>query len=357
VSEPTSARRRAFAQLILARVREFFREPEVLFWVYGFPLILATVLGIAFSKSEPIPPKVDVVDKAGDKRAEKIVEILKDAKMKVTLDSEDESRKRFKNDKTALIVFVEKNDLQYGFDPAKDKSLLARYWVDSVLVRSGESSGVSPRVSVPIQEIILTEPGTHYIDFLLPGLIGMNIMGGGLFGVGFVLVDMRVRKLFKRLLATPMHRGDFLLSLLTARMFFLLPEMLTLILVGSLAFGVPVNGSILTLLLVIVLGASAFAGVGLLLACRTEKTESISGLINLVMLPMYLLSGIFFSSDHFPDWMQPLIKALPLTQLNDALREVMLHGSGLVDIWFSLAILAAWALVTFGLALRWFRWK
>jgi ABC-2 type transport system permease protein len=358
VTQPTNARRHAFAQLILARVREFYREPEVLFWVYGFPLILATVLGLAFSKSEPTPPTVDVVDKAGDKRAEAIVEVLKNAKMTVALNSEEVSRKRFKNDKIAMIVMVEnKKELDYLFDPAKDKSQLARYWVDSVLVRSGEPWSVSDRVPAPINEVILTEPGTRYIDFLLPGLIGMNIMGGGLFGVGFVLVDMRVRKLFKRLLATPMHRGDFLFALLTARMFFLLPEMLSLILVGWLAFSVPVQGSMFTLLVVILLGAFAFSGVGLLLGCRTEKTESIQGLINLVMLPMYLLSGIFFSSDRFPDALQPFIKALPLTQLNDALREVMLDGAGLLDIAGSLGILAAWAVITFTLALRWFRWK
>ena len=351
MTPPANARRHAFAQLILARVREFYREPEVLFWVYGFPLILATVLGLAFSKSEPTPPTVDVVDKARDKRAEAIMEVLKNAKMTVALNSEDISRQRFKNDKIAMIVMVEnKKELDYLFDPAKDKSQLARYWVDSVLVRSGEPWGVSPRVNASINEVILTEPGTRYIDFLLPGLIGMNIMGGGLFGVGFVLVDMRVRKLFKRLLATPMHRGDFLFALLSARMFFLLPEMLSLILVGWFAFSVPVQGSMLTLLLVILLGAFAFSGIGLLLGCRTEKTESIQGLINLVMLPMYLLSGIFFSSDRFPEALQPLIKALPLTQLIDALRAVMLDGAGLLDIAGSLGILAAWAVVTFALA-------
>jgi ABC-2 type transport system permease protein len=201
-----------------------------------------------------------------------------------------------------------------------------------------------------------TEPGNRYIDFLMPGLMGMNLMGGGLWGVGFVLVDMRVRKLMKRLLATPMHRGDFLLSVLSARMVFVLPEMLLLVLVGRLGFGVPLEGNPLTLVLAIVAGAMAFAGIGLLVACRADKTETVSGLMNLVMLPMWLLSGTFFSSRRFPDVVQPLIQALPLTQLNDALREIMLEGASLAQVGWRLTILVAWAAVCFTLALKWFRW-
>ncbi len=202
-----------------------------------------------------------------------------------------------------------------------------------------------------------SEPGGRYVHFLIPGLIGTNIMGGGLFGVGFVLVDMRVRKLFKRLMATPMRHSDFLLSLLISRLLFLLPEMASLLLVGYFAFGVPIRGSIFTLAVVIFVGAAAFAGIGLLLGSRTEKTETASGLINLAMLPQYILSGVFFSSSHFPDAAQPFIKALPLTQLIDALREVMLQEASLWDVKWHIAILAAYAVVPFLLALRWFKWR
>jgi ABC-type multidrug transport system permease subunit len=187
--------------------------------------------------------------------------------------------------------------------------------------------------------------------------MGMNIMGGGLWGVGFVVVDLRIRKLLKRLLATPMNRGDFLLSILTARLCFLLPDMGILLLSGWLFFDVPIRGDPLTLLLVIVVGATAFSGIGLLIACRTEKMETVSGLMNLVMLPMWLMSGTFFRSSYFPEGMQPFVEALPLTQLNHALREVMLEGSGVLDISGRLAILLGYAVVTFYLALKWFRWR
>jgi ABC-2 type transport system permease protein len=158
-------------------------------------------------------------------------------------------------------------------------------------------------------------------------------------------------------MATPMHRGDFVFCRLSARMLFLLPEMLALLLVGWLAFSVPVRGSLFTLILVILIGAMAFSGIGLLIGCRTEKTETISGLISLIMLIMYLVSGVFFPSDRFPDALQPFIQALPLTQLNEALRMVMLEGAGLAAIALPLGVLAGWGVVTFALALRWFRWK
>src|SRR5262249_30671821 len=144
---------------------------------------------------------------------------------------------------------------------------------------------------------------------------------------------------------------------LVSRMVFLLPEMLVLLGVGTILFRVPINGNPLTLALIILVGVLAFDGIGLLIASRTEKTETISGLINLTMLPMYLLSGTFFSSRYFPEEMQPFIQALPLTQVNDALREVMLEGHSLTEIAWRLGILMAWALGTFFLALKWFRWR
>lgn len=345
------SRRHAFGQMVLARLREFFREPEAIFWVYGFPLILAVVLGIAFAGGKPQPPKVDVQGSAADTAVKTLIDRLHAGGIKdVEANPKDKARRRLYTGAIALVIVPEGQTWAYRYDEARSESVLARYWVDSVLARS-EQHGPQPK------EEPVTERGSRYIDFLVPGLIGMNLMGGGLFGVGFVLVDMRVRKLFKRLLATPMNRKDFLLAILVSRMVFLAPEMLALLGVGMLAFGVPIYGDPLTLALVILVGVLAFDGIGLLVACRTEKTETISGLINLTMLPMYLLSGTFFSSRHFPEAMQPFIQALPLTQVNDALRAVMLEGQSLADIAWRLGILMAWALGTFFLALRWFRWR
>jgi ABC-2 type transport system permease protein len=185
----------------------------------------------------------------------------------------------------------------------------------------------------------------------------MNLMGGGLFGVGFVIVDMRVRKLLKRFMATPMRRSDFLLSIMLSRLLFTLPEVILVLTFGYLAFDVGVHGSLAALLFLIFLGGASFGGLGLLMASRAKTIETISGLINLAMMPMWLLSGVFFSSERYPDIMQPFIKALPLTALNDAMRAVMLEGKSLIDVWSQMAILAAWGGVSYAIALRCFRWR
>jgi ABC-type multidrug transport system permease subunit len=339
-------------QMVLARLREFYREPEAIFWVYVFPLLLAIVLGLAFAGRAPDPPEVDVQRVHDPKLVEAVVKPLTDAKFKVEICSEEDCKTRLRIGKSAMTIIPGTRGPTYHYDPARSDSVLARQWADAVLVRAQAGKTVPEPV-----EDFETEPGSRYIDFLLPGLIGMNLMGGGLFGVGFVIVDLRVRKLFKRFLATPMRRSDFLLAILLSRLVFLIPEMTMLLLVGRFGFGVPMNGDLVSLSVVILAGVAAFDGLGLLIGCRTEKTETASGLMNLCMLPMYLVSGTFFSSKRFPEAVQPFIQALPLTQVNDALREVMLEGAGLTDVLWRVAILLAWTLVCGGLALRWFRWR
>ena len=190
----------------------------------------------------------------------------------------------------------------------------ARWTTPAAGGRPRRSAGESRREA-------MQEPGGRYIDFLVPGLLGMSLMGGGLWGVGFVTVDMRIRKVLKRFLATPMRKSDFLVGILISRLLFLVPEVLVLLLFARLAFGVVIQGSLLAVVVLILLGALTFAGIGLLVASRARTLEAVSGLMNLVMLPMWVLSGIFFSSERFPEAMQPFIKALPLTPLIDALRS------------------------------------
>jgi ABC-type multidrug transport system permease subunit len=345
------SRRYALGQLLLVRLRDFYREPEAIFWVYGFPLLLACGLFIAFTGKEPEPPAVDI-EASGDPAWDNdLLKRLKDRKLTPEIHSAEECKLRMSIGKTALFIVRDSALPKLCHDNTRADSVLAYHWVEAILWQAKY-----PGTAVATGEVV-SAPGDRYIDFLLPGLIGMNLMGGGLWGVGFVIVDMRVRKLLKRLLATPMHRGDFLLSIMSARLVFMLPEMTLLLLFGWLVFGVPIRCPLPTLALVVLVGAAAFAGIGLLIACRTEKTETVSGLMNLVMLPMWLLSGTFFSSERFPEVMQPLIQALPLTQLNNALREVMLQDRPLSQIAWRLGILALWGGVSFTLALRWFRWR
>ena len=350
----------AFVQLVIARVREFYREPEAVFWVYGFPLLMATALGIAF-RNQPIEKlNVDVVVAAkneGDANVEParwIVETLQGQERFVVREVTDgEGRRRLRSGKTdVLVIGRPEKAAAYQFDFTRKESQLARNAVDDALQRGAGRVDV-----VRSENKAFDEPGGRYIDFLVPGLLGMSLMGGGLWGVGYVIVDMRIRKLLKRFLATPMRRSHFLAAVLTSRLLFLLPEVLVLLLFSRIAFGVQSQGSLLSVLLLILLGAFAFAGIGLLVASRAKTLESVSGLMNLVMLPMWVLSGIFFSSDRFPEAVQPAIKILPLTQVIDALRAVMLDGLPLASQWQPILGLSLWATVSFGLALRWFRWN
>jgi ABC-type multidrug transport system permease subunit len=336
-------------ELTLARIREFLREPEAVFWTYGFPLMLAVGLGIAFRDR---PVEILHVDVAAHARAQEVAERLASrADLAVAVRGEAECRDRLRLGKSSLVV-VPGDPVTFVFDPSRPESALARARVDDVLQRAAGRQDPLRTSDTPV-----TEPGSRYIDFLVPGLLGMNLMGGSLWGVGFVIVDMRVKKLLKRLAATPMTRTDFLWSIAGGRLLFMLPELVVILGAGVLLFGMPVRGSWLAILTLALVGAGAFAGLGMFVACRAQRIETISGLMNLVMVPMWLLSGIFFSSERFPDLLQPLVQALPLTQLNDALRAVILEGAPLGSQWWRIAALAAWGLVPFGLSLRWFRWN
>ena len=335
-------------ELTLARIREFLREPEAVFWTYGFPLMLAVGLGIAFRDR---PVELVHVDVQAHARASEVAARLASRDdLVVTVRGEAECRDRLRLGKSSLVV-VPGDPLTFVFDPSRPESAGARDRVNDVLQRAAGRDD-----PIPTSDTRVTEPGARYIDFLIPGLLGMNVMSGSLWGVGFVIVDMRVKKLLKRLAATPMTRSDFLWSIAGSRLLFLLPEIVMILGAGVLLFGMPVRGSWVAVLTLALVGAGAFAGLGMLVACRAERIETVSGLMNAVMVPMWLLSGIFFSSERFPDMLQPLVQALPLTQLNDAFRAVILEGASLASQAWRVLALAAWGAVSFVLALRWFRW-
>lgn len=339
-------------QLISSRVREFFREPEAIFWVYIFPIVLAAGLGLAF-RDQPPPELIVGVSPPGSTSSLR-ARLVENEGFEIRDLGAAEGEKQVSRGKLDLLVILPdsgEGPVEYRLDPARPESLLARERVHASLQRApGEPEVISG------ENVRLDRPGSRYLDFLFPGLIGMNLLGGGLFGIGFVIVDMRVRKLLKRFLATPMKKTHFFIAVLASRLVFLVPEMLFLLGVATLGFGLPVQGSWFDLIAVIFLGAMSFSGLGLLVATRARKLETISGLMNLVMLPMWLLGGIFFSTDRFPDAIQPLVQALPLTAINDALRGVILEGHGLLAVGGELLILGAWGTFGFLLSLKLFRW-
>jgi ABC-type multidrug transport system permease subunit len=335
-------------ELIFLRTKEFFREPEAIFWVYVFPILLMVGLGMAFRGSRDTW-RVAVVAGPGAEEARQA--FATGSGFEATVLPLEEARARSANGEVDLILDARGGELQYLFDPARVDSRAARLKANDVLqAQAGRSD---PR---PVADVHLAEPGSRYIDWLIPGLIGMNIMGGGLWGLGFITVDLRMRKLLKRFVATPMRRSDFLLSLMVSRLLFLIPEVVAILLAGRLIFGLEVKGSLLSVAAVALLGAACFSGIGLLIGSRTSKIETISGLLNLIMLPMWIFSGTFFSARRFPDPIQPFVQALPLTQLNNALRAVILEGTSASSQWLPALVLGTCGALAFAGALRWFRW-
>ena len=346
--------------LYLSRLREFYRQPARIFWVYGFPTVLAICLGLAF-KSQPAETiQIDLVSNSASGPFEKAfadynAKAAGAGKLRVVVKvgAQEIAIKRLMTGKTPLVIEPQVGKpLLYRFDPTRPEATTARAAVDEILqVSNGRTNPVAT------EDFKIDTPGSRYIDFLIPGLIGVNTMGGGLWGIGFLIVNFRIAKLLKCFVATPMPRRDFLLALLGARLTFLIPDVTVLLSLGYFGFGMPVRGSLLLVFLLDVLGALAFAGIGLLVGSRAQSTETVSGLMNLVMLPMWIFSGVFFSADRFPEVIQPVVQLLPLTQLINSLRAVILEGAGFLDVMPAIIILSAWAFITFVIALRIFRWS
>jgi len=338
-------------ELTFMRVREFLREKEAVFWVFIFPVLMTFALGIAFRNTAPDKTLV-AIENSGT-QANEIANVLsRSPDLTATVFSADEAAQALRSGRVSIVVKPVDESFEYRFDPTRPESRAARLLVDDVLQRGKGRSDV-----VNVGEAKITEPGARYVDFLVPGLIGMNLMGSGLWGLGFTVVMARSRKLLKRFAATPMRRSHYLLSFMLSRLVFLVLEVAAVVVFASLAFGFTVRGSWLSVALITVLGGFTFSGIGLLVAARPTTIEGVSGLMNFIMLPMWLLSGTFFSSERFPQVLQPFIQALPLTALNNILRALMNEGATLSSNWMPLAILLAWCVVSFVAALKIFRWQ
>ncbi len=349
-------------QLALARFREFAREKEMIFWTFVFPILMAVGLGIAFRNKGPDKIYIGVVDspqatsltKALGSEGDVVVRKIPAAQVNASLRRGDVALviEPAAAGDAAAVAAPAGAGVAYRFDPTRPESRVAQLAANEAL---GRASGRVPAQPARIEKV--TQRGSRYIDFLIPGLLGMNLLGTGLWGIGFALVRMRTGKLLKRFLATPMRKSEFLLSFILARLAFLAVEVTVLLAFAYFAFDVVVNGSIVALFLVAVLGALTFGGLGLLVASRAKTQEGVMGLMNVISLPMWILSGVFFSADRFPAVVQPLIRALPLTAVVDALRGIMIDGASLPALALPLGIAAAWCLASFGTALAIFRWR
>ena len=337
-------------ELTRIRVLIFLREPEAIFWVFVFPLVLAAVLGFAFRGADVQPSIVAVVPGEGLERLLEAFEADEHLKVEVC---KDRAEAFGKLRRAAVDGLVEPGDPpRLSFDPGRAEAATAKLRVQRALALA-----IDPAADPPLALEPVTETGSRYVDFLFPGLLGMNVMGTGMWGIGFAIADVRRRKFLKRLLVTPMRRSSFFLSFMLSRLVFLFLEMVVLAGFGRWILGVPFEGDVVSFSIVALLGAMTFAGLGILVASRVRTIEGVSGLMNLVMMPMWLASGIFFSYERFPEALHPAIRLLPLTGLNDALRAIMIDGESILTQGPELAVLAGWCVLTFVVALRIFRWE
>ena len=338
----------ALWQLTRARTIGFWREPEAVFWVFVFPILMALALGIAFRNQKPQPLPVVVMPGAQTDAVRTLLAADPDLRLVAAAD-EAEADRALRTGKALVLV---RGATQLVFDPTRQEARLAGLLVQDALQRAAGRTD-----PVTVDAVHETRRGSRYIDFLLPGLIGMNLMGTGMWGVGFPIASARQQKLLKRYLATPMRRTDYLLSFVLARLVWLVLEVAVLLLFGRLAFGITVTGSWAAYACVIVVGALSFSALGLLVVSRARTIEAVSGLMNVAMLPMWLLSGTFFSAERFPSFLQPVVQALPLTAVNNALRMLTNEGAGLGVVLLPLALVVAWGAVSFAAALWLFRWE
>ena len=339
-------------QLTLIRFREFLREPEAVFWTFIFPLLLAGGLGLAFRSRPADVAKVGVLSSAPG--AEAVQAALQgDSSLQLISLDDSAAATALRIGTVALVVVA--NDAQhveYRYDRARTEARTARLLVDQALQRR------SGRVdAVQVSESLVSERGSRYIDFVLPGLLAMNLMGSGMWGIGFSIVDARRKKLLKRFVATPMRRHHYLASFLLMRLGLMVIEVTVIATFGYFAFGVPMRGSLIAFGVACLLGALVFGSLGLLVASRAKTIEAASGLMNLLMLPMWVASGVFFSAGNFPDAVQPVIQALPLTAVVDSVRGIMIQGLGWAALAPEFAIVLTWLVLSFGIALRFFRWR
>lgn len=339
--------------LVRTRLIEFTRKPAAVFWTYVFPLVMMFILGSAFRSQGNVQSEIGIVDSPAS--GSLMEELRSSPELSLRRVESTEGLNQLRSGRIALLIrpqAVGSEGWEFLYDPARGGGRLAELQIREHLRVSGWAAE-----PFPIVTSAYSEPGGRYIDFLIPGLIGMTLLGGGLWGVGYAIVDMRIRKLLKRYLATPMRRSDFLLGIVFSRLMFMFPQVAVILLASHFAFGVTIHGSWLEFVGLVTLGGLQFAGVGLLAASRAKSMEAMSGLINLAMLPMWTLSGIFFSYQNFPELLHWPIRLLPLTSLLDVLRGVMLDGASCWSFPVELTVIMAWTVGTFALALYLFRWS
>ncbi len=356
-------------QLISINYKEFLREPGILFWSLVFPVLMAWVLGIAFTKraesvqtiafvSSPAldTPLDDFLDETEELKAANhtIYQKTFDNKLgKLTFRlfpaTTDSAILMLKRGQTSLILQEQGDSIVYMLDPQNAEARL-NYLVLSAAINH------DPLVYNTEAVKILSQSGTRYVDFLIPGLLALGIMNGFLWGIGYTLIEIRTKKLLRRMVAAPMKKSIFIFSHFFSRLTLSAFEAIVLLCFAWLYFRIQIQGSIPAFILIFLAGSFCFAGIAILMGSRTSSSRVGNSLINVITLPMMILSGIFFSYHNFPEVVIPVIQKLPLTLLADSLRGIMTEGTGIRENISAVVILSGIGTICFFLGLRIYKW-
>jgi ABC-2 type transport system permease protein len=365
--------------LVVAHFKEVIRQPAVIFWGIIFPILIALGLGLAFTQQTESVYRVGVAAGRTDmaqqepavlrflqERGRRLDPTEKGSTWQLTLEDSRSGNTRFlftQTDWDSAIVQIKRGKLnlivepapdgriQYHFDPRNPEAELAYLKLSAAV-----ESGTGPETDSNDPVVPLTVTGTRYIDFLVPGLICLGVMMSCMWGVSYGMIDKRSKKLLRRLVATPMKKSHFLVALMTVRIAMNLIEAVLLFIFASLVFDIAVQGSIAALAAIFLAGNIAFCGIAIFTSSRTANTEVGNGLVNAVVMPMTVLSGIFFSYHNFPDWSIAFIQKLPLTLFADGIRAIFNEGGGFAETGLAVAVLTAVGVIFFSLGLRIFRW-
>lgn len=346
---------KSLLQLVAMQFRMFYREPSVIFWAIGFPVLMAWVLGIAFSNKGELKKNVLVINAenaaAGSKFSGSKTIGKKDGtdiKIHFIKTDKENALTSIKRGEANLVTELRNDSTLYYFDPVNADAQLTYLLLEKEL----KSNQIGSNSKV----VKLSKTGSRYIDFLIPGLIAMGIMNSCIWGIGWNLIEFRMKKLLRRMVATPMKKSYFLISQFITRSLIGLFEAFVLYIFAYFYFGITIEGSLAALLIIYIAGTIAFSGIAFLVSSRVEKSESGNGLVNVVIMPMTILSGVFFSYHNFPDWAIPVIRTLPLTLLADTMRSIFLENIGVEKILLPAGLLTLTGLVFFAVSLKVYKW-
>ena len=358
-------------QLTSIHFKEFFRQPGIIFWAVFFPVLMAWGLGIAFTQKEAPTQKVAFIsnDDGFESSSSKWNQLISSGvaldaniyeittgspelgymKFQLHKTSDEEAIQMIKKGVAELIINVENEDLQFHFDPLNPEAQLSYLQIQSAMNDSQKNAASESIVA-------LDQKGTRYIDFLVPGLLCMSVMMSCMWGISYGMIDKRSKKLLRRMVATPMSKTYFLTAQFIARLALSTLEAGILLLFSYFYFDISISGSVPAFLLVFLTGNIAFTGIAIFASSRTSDTRVGNGLVNLVVMPMMILSGIFFSYQNFPEWAIVVIEKLPLTLMADNIRSVFIESSGLSDVLIPSLGLTLMGAILFTIGLRIYKW-